>query len=359
MSLRLGSRNKWLFNHPTGMNRRWQAISQQIVGRASKPPDPRLHPAAHDGLIGERCEFLRMSAKSLHLAPLFRSGAVLSVVRIVGAGLSPVSFLPMFIALIGVPFSSLTILRCEALVLFLKGRGSKPTPSSTMDAASLPEVLPKYAVLAPLYNETRVIGQLLEGLGALDFPADRLLISLIVEAYDTPTQAAVGRHVLRPNTRVVVVPQGQPRTKPRALNYALANAIGDYVVVSDAEDLPHPNQLRDAVAVLLADPDMTGCVQARLQIYHNNRSLLARLFTIKYNERIGAILLAQEHFGMPIPLGGTSNHFPRRVLERAGGWDAHNVTKDADVGNRLARLGYEVRFVSSTAWEEAPRSLRV
>jgi hypothetical protein len=187
MSLRLGSRNKWLFNHATGMNRRWQAISQQIVGRASKPPDPRLHPAAHDGLIGERCEFLRMSAKSLHLAPLFRSGAVLSVVRIVGAGLSPVSFLPMFIALIGVPFSSLTILRCEALVLFLKGRGSKPTPSSPMDAASLPEVLPKYVVLAPLYNETKVIGQLLEGLGALDFPADRLLISLIVEAYDTRT----------------------------------------------------------------------------------------------------------------------------------------------------------------------------
>ena len=157
----------------------------------------------------------------------------------------------------------------------------------------------------------------------------------------------------------MVVPQGQPRTKPRALNYALANAIGDYVVVSDAEDLPHLNQLRDAVAVLLADPDRTGCVQTRLNIYDNNRSLLTRQFTIEYNALFGAILLALEHFGIPIPLGGTSNHFPRRVLERAGGWDAHNVTEDADVGIRLARLGYEVRFVSSTTWEEAPRSLRV
>jgi hypothetical protein len=194
MSLRLGSRNKWLFKHATGMNRRWQAISQQIAGRASKPPDTRLQPAEHDGLTGERSEFLQMSAKSLHLAPLFRSGAMLSVVCIVGAGLSPVSVLPTFIALIGVPFLCLTILRCEALVLFLKECGSKPTPSSTMDEASLPEVLPKYVVLVPLCKEIRVIGQLLEGLGALDFPADRLLISLIVEANDTPTQAAVGRH---------------------------------------------------------------------------------------------------------------------------------------------------------------------
>lgn len=116
----VGSRNKWLFKHSTGMNRRWQAISQQIAGRASKPPDTRLQPAEHDGLTGERSEFPQMSAKSLHLAPLFRSGAMLSVVCIVGAGLSPVSVLPMFIALIGVPFLCLTILRCAALVLFLK-----------------------------------------------------------------------------------------------------------------------------------------------------------------------------------------------------------------------------------------------
>ena len=116
----VGSRNKWLFKHSTSMNRRWQAISQQIAGRAYKPPDTRLQPAEHDGLTGERSEFPQMSAKSLHLAPLFRSGAMLSVVCIVGAGLSPVSVLPMFIALIGVPFLCLTILRCAALVLFLK-----------------------------------------------------------------------------------------------------------------------------------------------------------------------------------------------------------------------------------------------
>jgi glycosyltransferase XagB len=58
--------------------------------------------------------------------------------------------------------------------------------------------------------------------------------------------------------------------------------------------------------------------------------------------------------GLPVPLGGTSNHFPRPVLEQLGGWDPYNVTEDADVGLRIARAGLAVAMVRSTTWEEAP-----
>lgn len=61
---------------------------------------------------------------------------------------------------------------------------------------------------------------------------------------------------------------------------------------------------------------------------------------------------------MPIPLGGTSNHFPRRALEEIGGWDAYNVTEDADLGLRLARFGWRVEVLASTTWEEAPHRYR-
>ncbi len=56
-------------------------------------------------------------------------------------------------------------------------------------------------------------------------------------------------------------------------------------------------------------------------------------------------------------LGGTSNHFRTAALRRAGGWDAFNVTEDADLGLRLARLGLRVGDLASTTGERAEASL--
>jgi hypothetical protein len=54
-----------------------------------------------------------------------------------------------------------------------------------------------------------------------------------------------------------------------------------------------------------------------------------------------------------MPLGGTSLFFRRDALERMGGWDAHNVTEDADLGIRLARHGYRTEMIDSVTEEEA------
>ena len=152
----------------------------------------------------------------------------------------------------------------------------------------------------------------------------------------------------------VVVPDGVPRTKPRALNYALQAATGDYVVVYDAEDVPEPGQLRAALAMLGDRRHRIGCVQARLSIYNPDESLITRQFTIEYAALFDALLPALERLDLPVPLGGTSNHFPRAVLDRVGGWDPYNVTEDADLGIRLARAGYAVRMLDSSTGEEAP-----
>ncbi len=158
--------------------------------------------------------------------------------------------------------------------------------------------------------------------------------------------------------RILVVPEGEPRTKPRALNYALELATGDYVTVYDAEDVPEPDQLLKALAVLRSN-ERIGCVQSRLNIYNSADSWLTRQFTIEYTALFDCLLPALERLGLPVPLGGTSNHFPRAVLEAVGGWDPFNVTEDADLGMRLARAGLSVEVLASTTWEEAPRSYRV
>src|SRR4051794_11134590 len=59
----------------------------------------------------------------------------------------------------------------------------------------------------------------------------------------------------------------------------------------------------------------------------------------------------------PVPLGGTSNHFRPSALRNILGWDAWNVTEDADIGIRLARLGYRVGDLPSSTREEAPATL--
>ena len=46
------------------------------------------------------------------------------------------------------------------------------------------------------------------------------------------------------------------------------------------------------------------------------------------------------------------------VLRAIGGWDPYNVTEDADLGIRLARLGYRTTVIPSTTYEEAPARLR-
>lgn len=300
-----------------------------------------------------------MSAKSLKLTGAARwlTGTVLLTATIFAS--APGIAFPVLCVVVSLPFLAIAILRLLALTYIdrLPAEQEAERVALTTDKSNLPN----YAVLVPLYRETEVIDQLVEALLAVDYPHDRLQISLIVEEHDLPTREALRKQNLPRHMRVVVVPPGEPQTKPRALNYALQDAVGDYVVVYDAEDIPDPDQLQRALSVFRASSGSgnVGCVQARLGLYNPHASLLSRQFTIEYNALFGALLPILAHWRLPVPLGGTSNHFPRSILTEAGGWDAYNVTEDADLGIRLARLGYEVRVLSSTTWEEAPEGLGV
>ncbi len=216
--------------------------------------------------------------------------------------------------------------------------------------------LPRYSVLVPLYREAAVVPDLVDHLSRLDYPDAKLEILLIVEADDRETRAAIARASAPPNFEVIAVPPGGPRTKPKALTYALAFARGDYVVVFDAEDRPELDQLRRAAAAFAERPEL-GCVQARLAP-DNEGSWLARMFTLEYAANFEVLLPALADWRVPLPLGGTSNHFPRVVLEKVGAWDPFNVTEDADLGIRLARFGYPCATIHSRTYEEAPVTFR-
>ncbi len=218
--------------------------------------------------------------------------------------------------------------------------------------------LPTYTVVVPLHREARVLPQLLAALKGLDYPPAKLDIKLVIESDDATTAEALRRRTLPPWFEVVVAPPGLPRTKPRALNLALQLARGEYTVVYDAEDVPEPQQLRLAAGHLAAAPAHVACLQAHLAIDNVDDGLLTRLFAIEYAVLFDVINPGLAAFGFPVPLGGTSNHFRTAALRSVHAWDAWNVTEDADLGLRLARLGYAVEDLPSTTREEAPARLR-
>jgi glycosyltransferase XagB len=222
--------------------------------------------------------------------------------------------------------------------------------------------LPLYTVLVPLYREGRILPALVERLKRIDYPPDRLEVLLLLEEDDVETRRAANGYPFPPGIRSMLMPAGQPRTKPRALNIALHAALGEYIVVYDAEDQPEPDQLRKAAAALRALPLDVVCLQARLNFYNRHQSVLTRMFAVDYavwyNQFLPGLTAGLARPNAFVPLGGTSNHFRVEPLRKLGGWDPFNVTEDCDLGVRLGRASLRVAMLDSTTWEEAVPRVR-
>ena len=240
------------------------------------------------------------------------------------------------------------------ILLIIASRRVEPDPPEILD-------VPRYTIMAALLDEAEVLPQLADRLDAIVYPRHRLEGFLLLEAHDHATLAAAERIRLPSWLRVIIVPPGGPRTKPAALNVGLAAATGDLITVYDAEDDPDPYQLHEAAARFAADRSgHLATLQAPLRIRSTAQSesaFLDRQFAVEYAGLFEVTLPAMARLGLPFPLGGTSNHFRVDVLRAIGGWDAHNVTEDADLGFRLWRCGYRLGTMRRPTYETPPGGL--
>jgi cellulose synthase/poly-beta-1,6-N-acetylglucosamine synthase-like glycosyltransferase len=217
--------------------------------------------------------------------------------------------------------------------------------------------LPVYTVLVPMYKETESIAKLMQAMQNMNYPAAKMDVKLVLENDDTATIEAA--KALKPSYQfdIIIVPKSAPRTKPKACNYALRFAKGDFVTVYDADDQPDRNQLRKAVYLFRNAPDNVICLQARLNYYNAHDNWLTRCFSLEYAMLFNVMLHGVSLFKMPVLLGGTSNHIALAKLRALGEWDPYNVTEDADLGARLAAHGYQTWMLDSDTLEEAPNTL--
>ncbi len=212
---------------------------------------------------------------------------------------------------------------------------------------------PVVSILVPLYHEPRVVPRLINRLSRLTWPRELLDVLLVVEEDDHATREVLRQMDLPRWMRVIPVPDAPLKTKPRALNYAMLFARGTIIGVYDAEDAPAPDQIHKVVRCFQKGSPKLACVQGVLDFYNARSNWLSRCFTIEYATWFRIILPGMQRLGLAVPLGGTTLFFRRDILESLGGWDAHNVTEDADLGIRLARHGYYTQLLDTVTQEEA------
>lgn len=280
-----------------------------------------------------------------HLASFMRYAVRLSAFAI------PVALAPEFV----VETCGIILALWFLLFTSLRLAGSfAPRPRKPRLARLRDNELPVYTVIAALYREASSVAPLMRHIDALDYPREKLDIRIVIEPDDLKTRAALAKLGPMPHVTVMIAPHRGPKTKPKALNCALTFARGTFVTVYDAEDRPEPGQLRAALDAFRSHDDDVACVQASLCIDNTSDGWLPRMFTAEYAGQFDVFLQGFSTFEMPLPLGGSSNHFRTSVLREIGGWDPYNVTEDADLGFRLSRFGHRSVMFPSTTYEEAP-----
>lgn len=334
-----------------------------------KGPIYNLLPYSHNSMLGAGILYRGKEltthttrdyrASALETLVLWQKEFLITVLGAIGFGLT---LAPLLTITVIVSLLSLIYFVDVCFNLFLVYQALSQPPEIIISKTELKKLrcrdLPFYTILCPLYREQEVLPYFVESIKALDWPKKKLEVLLLLEEDDRRT-IEVARELNLPGYfRILVVPDSQPKTKPKACNFGLAQSQGDYLVIYDAEDRPEPDQLKKAYLAFKKVDPKTVCLQAKLNYYNPEQNLLTKLFTAEYCLWFEVILPGLQTVKTIIPLGGTSNHFKKNFLQRLCGWDPFNVTEDCDLGVRLFSAGYQTAMFESTTYEEANSNLK-
>jgi cellulose synthase/poly-beta-1,6-N-acetylglucosamine synthase-like glycosyltransferase len=357
--------SKSLFRLPQNTLRELFSATKDILSLQMKKIPPIYIPSQNKksmknaGLFFKKQKYITHTtlAHSESASEVFNDNQVLNNILaiefiIIGFLLKPLFMLQLIIGILSIIYFS-DILFTFYLVLKTLHKSYEVSFSNKELADLRDSDLPIYTILCPLYKEAHMIQPFVDGIAKLEWPKDKLDVILLLEADDTKSIRDVDFMDLPAFVRKIVVPHSLPKTKPKACNYGLAYAKGEYTVIYDAEDIPDPLQLKKAYLGFNKLSRKVVCLQAKLNYYNTDQNLLTKFFTAEYSLWFDVSLAGLQSINTTIPLGGTSNHFRTLDIKRLHGWDPFNVAEDADLGMRLFKLGYRTAIIDSVTLEEA------
>jgi len=234
-------------------------------------------------------------------------------------------------------------------------RSPRTTAPSEAELASAPER--RVAVFVPLWQEHRVIGQMLEqNLASIRYSNYDVFIG--VYPNDELTADAVCEAEARfPNVHLGLCPHNGPTSKADCLNwiyqrmllYEERNGVRfEVVVLHDAEDLIHPAELRWINYYI----GSFGMVQIPvLPLPTPVRKFTHGVYCDEFAEYQSKDIPARQLLGGFIPSNGVGTGYARWALEKLAElesnriFDPGSLTEDYEAGFRLHRLGCPQRFV--------------
>ena len=217
--------------------------------------------------------------------------------------------------------------------------------------------LPMYSVIIPLYQEFEVVEQIKNAMCAIDYPKNKIEYIITLEEYDKKTIDAIDKANFPSNFKKLILPNVNPKTKPKALNVAFRKVKGEFLVIYDAEIIPDTDQLKKAYLAFRKNPDIS-VLQTRLDHYNADQNLITGLFNTEFSFYYDLFLPGLQKFNFPVPLSGHSTHFRTDAIRKAGAWDPYNVAEDCDIGMRLRRYGYKISVLNSISKEEATEDIQ-
>ncbi len=206
--------------------------------------------------------------------------------------------------------------------------------------------LPPVTVQLPIFNELYVVERLINSVGKLDYPKDKLQIQVLDDSTDETRE--ISRQCVEKLQAQGIDIEFLHRTdrkgfKAGALDAGLKSAKGEFIFILDADFIPHADILQQTIHYF-TDPRI-GMIQTRWGHINRGYSLLTRVQAMFLDGHLLLEQTARSRSGRFFNFNGTAGIWRRTCIEEGGGWEHDTLTEDLDLSYRSQLRGWKFLFL--------------
>ncbi len=213
--------------------------------------------------------------------------------------------------------------------------------------------IPAISIIVPAYNEEKNIKRTLDSVVDSDYPAKEIIV--VDDGSTDLTYSIASQYMHSHKNCKITVMRKKNGGKVSAINYALRFAVGEIVIVIDADSIIQRNTLKETakefqrphviavagkVKVLNPFNFLTKCTALELVLGAN---LLRPAFSL-----LGIVMV------VPGALGG----FNKKRIMQYGLYDRDTLAEDFDITVKIAKGGEKIVGMSAVSYTEAPTTLQ-